>query len=434
MKQFLLASTVLVAGTSTAFAGGMEVGRFNPGFMFQGGNYAELSMTSTNMDVTDDRYSPNGSMLNDMININASVNMALNDKISIGLSHYDAGKIDLSYAGNGSPFAALPDPTAAAGYAAQTDPATQAAVGAYMVTNEIADPQAGAAAAIANDPDTQAAVKQFYAGLVGLALTGQMDQTNGGALPKAAEPYVDLSFKSTALVLNYAVNDNMSVFGGVKYSTGKATGNVLSSPHGDLVADSDSAASPILGVSYARPDIALRVSLTYQGKAETSHATTRTYGGVTSDLAPTQAALPESLTLDFQTGIAANTLVFGSIHHAKWGDAHIYFDGASDPKTTWDDSTNVTLGVGRKLSDAWAVSASVNYEAATENTGGSLLSTTDGSRGVTLGARYTMENMTVSLGVNHTRFGDKTVSSLAGPGEFTGNSATTVGLNVGYSF
>jgi len=44
MKQFLLASTVLVAGTSTAFAGGMEVGRFNPGFMFQGGNYAELSV------------------------------------------------------------------------------------------------------------------------------------------------------------------------------------------------------------------------------------------------------------------------------------------------------------------------------------------------------------------------------------------------------
>ena len=44
MKQFLLASTDLVAGTSTAFAGGMEVGRFNPGFMFQGGNYAGLSV------------------------------------------------------------------------------------------------------------------------------------------------------------------------------------------------------------------------------------------------------------------------------------------------------------------------------------------------------------------------------------------------------
>jgi len=44
MKKYWLASTVLVAGTSTAFAGGMEVSRFNPGFMFQGGNYAELSV------------------------------------------------------------------------------------------------------------------------------------------------------------------------------------------------------------------------------------------------------------------------------------------------------------------------------------------------------------------------------------------------------
>ena len=353
MKKYLLASTVLVAGTSTAFAGGMEVGRFNPGFMFQGGNYAELSMTSTNMDVTDDLYSPNGSMLNDMTNINASVNMALNDKLSIGLSHYDAGKIDLSYLGNGGP------------------------------------------------------------------------------LPNA---YVDLTLKSTALVLNYSLNDSMFVFGGAKYSTGKATANVLADPAGDLVVDSDSAVSPILGVSYARPDIALRFSLTYQGKVETSHATTSRIGGVTSDLAPTQAAFPESLTLDFQTGIAANTLVFGSIHRAKWSDAHIYFDGSTTPKSTWDNSTNVTLGVGRNLSDAWAVSASVNYEAASENTGNSLLSTTDGSRGVTLGARYTMDKITVSLGVNHTRFGDKTVTSLAGPGKFTGNSATTVGLNVGYSF
>lgn len=434
MKQILLASTVLVAGTSTAFAGGMEVGRFNPGFLFKGGNYAELSVTSTNMDVTDDKYASSGSMLNDMVNINASVNMALNDKISIGLSHYDAAKIDLSYVGTGGPFAALPDPTAAAGYAAQTDPATQLAIGTYMAANGIADPTVGAAMALANDPATQNAAKTHYAGLVGLALTGQLNNTNGGQLPKAAEPYVDLSFKSTALVLNYAVNDNLSVYGGVKYSTGSATGNVLASPHGDLVADADSAASPILGVSYARPDIALRVSATYQGKAETSHGTSRTYNGTTDQLTATEAALPESLTLDFQTGIAANTLLYGSIHHAKWGDAHIYFDGSSTPKTTWRDSTNYSLGIGRKLSDAWAVSASVNYEAASESTGASLLSTTDGSQGVTLGARYTMDNMVVSMGVNHTRFGDKTVSSLAGDGKFTDNSATSIGVSVGYSF
>ena len=402
-KLLILSASVASMSASMAAAGGMEVGRFSPAFMFESGNFAELSITRTTPKVTDNTFAPKKSMLAEMTNTSMSLKMAMNDRLSIGLQHYDAAKIDLSYVGAGGPFSAVPEPIAATVNkdalvlgALTSDTATQSAMVAYALANGL-DPSetATALAAATLDPATQAAIAQYMISQVG----------------SAPEPFVNLSFKSTVLVANYKVSDRLDVFGGVKHSAGSATGNVLSAPHGDLNASEGTATSPVIGVSYSIPDIALRVTATYQGKAETSHKTTRTYNGVTETLKPTTAALPESLTLDFQTGVAKDTLVFGSIHRARWGGAHIFFDGAAEPKTTWTDSTTYSLGVGRKIDENWAVSASFNYEEGTESAGTSLLSTTNGVRGVTLGARYTTGNMTVSLGANYSEFGDKTVTA-----------------------
>ena len=43
---------------SMAAAGGMEVGRFSPAFMFESGNFTELSITRTTPKVTDDTFAP----------------------------------------------------------------------------------------------------------------------------------------------------------------------------------------------------------------------------------------------------------------------------------------------------------------------------------------------------------------------------------------
>ena len=103
-------------------------------------------------------------------------------------------------------------------------------------------------------------------------------------------------------------------------------------------------------------------------------------------------------------------------------------------KTTHTNSTTLNLGLGRKLTDKWAISASVNYEKGTAATGTSLLTTTNGQKGITLGGKFTNGQMTVTGGVNYTQLGDKTVTSLAGAGNFTNNSSTTIGLKVGYNF
>lgn len=365
MKKLLcLSASAFSIAAASASAGGMEVGRYNPSFMFEEGNFAELSITNTTPKVTDDKFSPNGSMLGQMTNTSMSVKMKINDRLSFGLQHFDAARIDLSYAGNGGPFTKSADPyktqVAVTEDAVKKDGATQTAIGNYLNANGLSQTQANINIAIAKDAATQKAISDYYAGLSTSQIQGILltKYTSAANIPLSKEPFVDLSFKSTVLALTYKVNDRVDIFGGIKYSVGSATGNVLIDPHGDLAASEAAGTAPVVGVSYSIPDIALRVTATYQGKTETSHSTTRTYDGVKSELANTKAALPESFTLDFQSGIATDTLLFGSIHRAKWGDAQIFFNGSSKPKSTWTDSTSYSLGVGRKLNESWSVSAS----------------------------------------------------------------------------
>jgi long-subunit fatty acid transport protein len=375
------ATTALVCvGGSGAFAGGMEVTRLPTDMMFEKGNHVSISFGRFEPDVTDDLYATEGSMYNDRSATTLTFKTQINDKISVGVAKYKSAEISLDYA----------ESTAL-----------------------------------------------------------------GGAVTPVT---VDLTVETLALLGRYELNDNLSMIGGLKYSTGSGGGNVLVAPSGNIQAEDDSVLGGIVGVSYEKPEIALRISGTYQAKQDMAHSTTTIIAGGAIDLENTKSALPESFTIDFQSGIAPNTLLFGSIHRAFWSDAHISFwtqqnsgglDGAgaltNDPngeyvqKSTWTNTTSLSLGIGRKLSDQWAVSASFNYEGSSEPTGGSLLSTTDGVRGITLGGKYTLDDMTISAGINHSKLGDKAVTvdafaPAASTGNFNNNSVTTIGIKVGYNF
>lgn len=349
----LLGGTALaVLGATTASAGGMEVGRFDPGFLYETGNYAEVSYSSRSPDVTDSLYAPNSSMLSDFTTLNGALKLQLTDKIAVGLTSYDAGRIALDYSETGGP----------------------------------------------------------------------------------APTNASLTMRSTAIVAKYDVTDAIDVYGGIKMTTAEAEAFFLHPDDlpGTISADSGNATGGLVGVSYSRSDIALRVALTYQEAIETTHTTTYNGGPFVDSVTGT----PEMLTLDFQTGIAQGTLLFGSISNAKWFESQVYVAGQQ--LSTFTDSTSYSLGVGRKLNDNWSISGSVNYEAATGDDSTTLLDTTDGNQGVSLGVRYTRDNMTVSVGANYSKFGDKTyVGDTPSPldnGVFADNSIMTYGMKVGFSF
>ena len=246
--------------------------------------------------------------------------------------------------------------------------------------------------------------------------------------------------KTTAItaVGRYKFNENLSVHFGPRYLTasGNYTRSVPSAPAGypyqySSEYASGSGAGYVAGVAYERKDIAMRVALTYSSAIALELGSTSTSPFTGGDLTTT---MPESINLDFQSGVAANTLVFGSVRWAAWDGKNIFdLDPAVQELVSWDqDTVTYTLGVGRKFSDTFSGAISVGYE---ESQGGlsSNLSPTDGYTSVSVGGTYTMPSgVELTGGVRYIMAGDATTETIGA--EFTGNSAVAVGLKVAYTY
>jgi len=150
---------------------------------------------------------------------------------------------------------------------------------------------------------------------------------------------------------------------------------------------------------------------------------------------------PQAVNLDFQTGIAADTLLFGSIRWAEYSVVKVspdFFDGQTNGAslTNIEDGFGYTLGVGRRFSDAWSGSFSVGYEPEGEDLV-SPLAPTNGNYSVGLGAQYTMDNVILSGGVRYIGLGDASAATgtpLGARAAFTDNSAVAVGFKVAYTY
>jgi long-chain fatty acid transport protein len=178
----------------------------------------------------------------------------------------------------------------------------------------------------------------------------------------------------------------------------------------------------VAGVAYERDDIALRVALTYSSEIDLA------LDGTAGDLTTT---LPESYNLDFQTGIAADTLLFGSVRWVGWDGFALTDNLAGDLVAYTDDVYTYTIGVGRRINDQFAASVSIGHETATGEITGNL-GPTDGYTSIQIGGAYDMGNgVEVSGGVRYVNIGNATTTIGA---KFEDNSAVAVGLKVAYSF
>jgi len=227
------------------------------------------------------------------------------------------------------------------------------------------------------------------------------------------------------IVGQYNINENVSIHFGPRYLSAKGnyTAVVGGVPQYSSTYSSGSGTGFIAGAAYERSDIALRVALTY------SSAIALDLDGTVGDL---NAEMPQSVNLDFQTGIAANTLLFGSVRWAEWTEAKID-DTLAGPLVTYDnDVVTYAVGVGRQFTDQISAALSVGYETETGDAA-SNLSPTDGNISISVGGTYNMGNgLEVTGGVRYVKLGDATTETIGA--EFADNSAIGVGLKVGYSF
>jgi len=369
---------VAICSAGSVVAGGADVTLMPTEIMFEKGNYVEVSVAKVSRDVAGTIVAPSGSMYPDYNVGTLAAKIELNDKISIGFADYLSAAIQVDYRNAGASGAA-------AGYAVA---------------------------------------------------------------------FVDLNIRSRLLAVKYQANDNVSILGGLKLSkTSNATANVLKNPKGNLSIPSATGSALALGLAYEKPEIALRVSALYQSATKFDLPMTSDQAGF-GTLANGKAGLPKSMTLRFQSGIAKDTLVFGSAHRGDWAKSQVEFDtdnAASNPtaptgtlkaRSSFTTTTAYTLGLGRKLSEKYAVSATYGWEKGSA-VGTSLLSTTGGKKSLSLGGKYTTGPLALSVGYSRVKFGDYTCTScvLTGVGptvmsdsNFVNNTASVFGVKFGLSF
>lgn len=262
---------------------------------------------------------------------------------------------------------------------------------------------------------------------------------------------LEAHWKSTQLaaILKYQLNDRTSVYGGLRAVTSTAKINIpvqmLSPPVTPVVIGPYTAQSStntklgyVVGAAYEIPDIALRVGLTYESAIKHNFTTKESFGGPYGGVLQNGTAeitMPQSVALDFQTGVAKDTLVFGQVRWSEWSKWHVrpsVYDGVIHDEVTGFSSNVVSyqLGVGRRINENLSVFARVGYEKSDGLTA-SRLAPTDGRKSIGIGGSWTKDNMKITGGLEYVKLGD----AVDGSGtQFKGNSAVGVGVNVAFTF
>ena len=277
----------------------------------------------------------------------------------------------------------------------------------------------------------------------------QLDGGNAADAGVNLAPTGDVDLDTTALMVKYNLNDNISFLGGITQNTLKE-GNVTTMA-GSYNVTGKSKQSYVIGAAYSIPEIALRAELTYQPK--TTIQTTSAYTGAGNFLgfnnpsAATELALPDTYAVSFQTGIAADTLLTASYRKSNWNKAQIDVNVSSvapfssaNIGTSFSDSDAYSVGIGRKFTESLSGSITYSKEEGGSATSTSLFSVSNGSEAISIGLQYKRDNMTISGGVSQRNVGDMTVdpglpAPLAGHTMvYTGNTVTAMGVKVAFAF
>ena len=200
----------------------------------------------------------------------------------------------------------------------------------------------------------------------------------------------------------------------------------------------------LAGFAYQIPEIALKAALTYRSEIDHKAKSVETFsspGGVDTLLTSNvHAVTPQSVNLDLQTGVAANTIAFANVRWVHWDQFAVtpkYLKNASGNNLIdySDDQWSANVGVGRKFNNKWSGSTSVGYDSGAGNPV-TTLGPTEGYWNVGLGAQYSpAENYFIQAGLKYFWLGDATAKAgKTELGNFEDNHALGYGMKIGYRF
>lgn len=245
----------------------------------------------------------------------------------------------------------------------------------------------------------------------------------------------ELAGTALSAILRYELDGGFSVHGGLRYVT--MAGEIdFSTINQKVTFGSSSDVGYLVGAAFEIPEIALRASLTYNSSTDHNNPITSSRAPILG-IGPAATAtgdysLPQSVNLDFQTGVAEGTLVLASVRWAEWTKTAINTRTALGTIDYDNDVFTYSLGVARRLNEDLAVLGRVNFERATGGLA-SNLAPTDGQLGLSVAAIYDVGNARITGGVNYTWLGDATTEAPISA-SFTDNHALGLGVRIGFTF
>lgn len=289
----------------------------------------------------------------------------------------------------------------------------------------------------------------------------------------------EVKSENISLIIGFQPNKNWNLYAGPAYQSVKGNVQLRGMTYGGVqglggyTADipEDSSVGWLAGVAYQIPEIALKAAVTYRSSIDHKFDIQEDLGALeVLKLNPalgyvdakTKVTTPESVNLDFQTGLNEKTLLSANLRWVNWKDFVIrphdfgfaseilaqqlspsYKDGFN--LADWSkDQWSVNLGLGRKLNEQWAVSGQLGWDSGAGNPV-TTLGPVDGYWSVGAGVQYNpTSSYFVAAGVKYFWLGDAAAQagSYSVPGnslnaqssEFKDNYAIAYGLKFGYKF
>lgn len=265
---------------------------------------------------------------------------------------------------------------------------------------------------------------------------------------KQESTQVKVKTNNITALIGYQPTENWNIYAGPVWQTVEAKISLRGAAYGnsgyDIKVHEKEAYGWLAGAAFQIPEIALKTSVTY--RSEISHDAKSDesfgFGTVQSPLSPdVNATTPQSVNVDFQTGIAANTIAFANVRWVQWSKFAVTpkflqkMTNGSNLIDYADDQWSANVGVGRKFNDKWSGSALISYDSGAGNPV-TTLGPTEGYWGVGLGAQFSpAENYFIQGGIRYMWLGDATAKAGANVlDDFTDNHAMGYGLKIGYRF
>ena len=253
------------------------------------------------------------------------------------------------------------------------------------------------------------------------------------------------SVSYTALA-RYKFPSQVSLFAGLRYQTLVANAMIpfvtavpgKTAPYA-IEADKSGGWGYVVGVGWEKPEIAAKVALTYNSAIDYDLSTDESsFAGSLASTTPTKT--PQSVNLEAQTGIAKDTVLFGSVRWVDWEQFEVspamYSALTGSPLVSYNGpTTTYTIGVGHRFNDNWSGAITYGYDTPLDGYQ-SNLNPVNGYHTIGLAASYTVDQLRITATVRYYDVGDAETAagSIKPAASFTGNSAIGVGVRIGYYF